>query len=73
MILALLFASSLQLSHFSTAVICAFCASIVFGITQRNLTENNSGGAMFRYGVYCFAYFVGGLFLAGWFMWLIHH
>jgi len=68
MILALYLAQSLQLSHFSTAVICAFCASIVFGITQRNTT-----GEMVRYGAYCFAYFVGGLFLAGWVMWLLHH
>lgn len=68
MTLASLLAQSLQLSHFSTAVICAFCASIVFGITQRNDRKE-----MLRYGVYCFAYFVGGLFLAGWVMWLIHH
>lgn len=68
MTLALLFANTLQLSHFSTAVICAFCASIVFGVTQRNQPRE-----MLHYGAYCFAYFVGGLFLAGWVMWLIHH
>lgn len=68
MTFAALLATTLQLSHFSTAVICAFCASIVFGITQRN-----SAGEMLRYGAYCFAYFVGGLFVAGWVMWLIHH
>jgi len=68
MTLAALFSTTLQLSHFSAAVICAFCASIVFGITQRN-----AGREMLHYGAYCFAYFVGGLFLAGWIMWLIHH
>lgn len=66
--LAFFFANTLQLSHFTTAVICAFCASIVFGITQRNTSRD-----MLRYGAYCFAYFVGGVFLAGWVMWLIHH
>jgi hypothetical protein len=65
---ALVFASTLQLSHFSAAFICAFCASIVFGITQRNKPRE-----MLHYGAYCFAYFIGGLFLAGWVMWLIHH
>jgi hypothetical protein len=68
MMIAALLATTLQLSHFSTAVICALCASIVFGITQRNTPRE-----MLHYGAYCFAYFVGGLFLAGWVMWLIHH
>jgi len=59
----------LQLSHFSTAFICAFCASIVFGITQRNTPRE-----MIRYGLTCLAWFVlAGLFLAGWAMWLLHH
>lgn len=68
MILALLSSQSLQLSHFSTAIICAFCASIVFGVTQRNTQRD-----MLRYGAYCFAYFAGGVFVAGWVMWLLHH
>jgi hypothetical protein len=67
MILPAQVAPSLQLSHFTAAVTCALCASIVFGITQRNTTRD-----MWRYGLYCFAYFVGGLFLAGWVMWIIH-
>ena len=41
-------------------------ASIVFGITQKN-----SPIEQFRYGAYCFAMFVGGVFVAGWIMWLI--
>jgi hypothetical protein len=28
---------------------------------------------MVRYGAYCFAMALGGLFVAGWFMWLLHH
>ena len=56
------------LPHFTAAVTYAFFASVVFGITQRN-----SSRAMLRYGAYCFAVFVGGLFAAGWIMWFIHH
>lgn len=63
-----LFAATLQLSHFTTAVLAALCASIVFGITFRNEPRE-----MLRYGAYCFVYFVGGLFVGGWAMWLIHH
>jgi Ni/Fe-hydrogenase subunit HybB-like protein len=59
----------LQLSHFTTAVICAFCASLVFGITQRNEPRD-----MVRYGIYCFIIFIFvGLFAGGWLMWLLHH
>ena len=44
-----------ELSHFSAALLFALCASIVFGITQRNTPRD-----MMRYGAYCFALFVGG-------------
>lgn len=54
---------SLQLSHFSAAVLFALFASIVFGITQRTNTREQV-----RYGLQCFAYFVGGVFIAGWVM-----
>ena len=54
------------LSHFAAAVIFAFFASIVFGITQKNNPMDQ-----LRYGAYCFAMFVGGVFVAGWLMWLI--
>jgi hypothetical protein len=43
-------------------------ASVVFGITQRN-----SAPDMLKYGAKCFAFFVGGVILAGWVMWLIKH
>ncbi len=54
------------LSHFSAAALFALFASVVFGITQRNTTMEQ-----IRYGLYCFALFVGGVFAAGWVMWLL--
>ena len=57
---------TLTLSHFTAAVVFAFFTSIVFGITQRNTVEEQV-----RYGVKCFFMFVGGVFLAGWLMWLV--
>jgi hypothetical protein len=57
---------TLTLSHFSAAVVFAFFTSIVFGITQRNTVEEQ-----IRYGVKCFFMFVGGVFVAGWLMWLV--
>lgn len=59
---------ALQLSHFSAATIFALFSSIVFGITQRSNSRE-----MVRYGAYCFAVFIVGMFAAGWIMWLIHH
>ncbi len=56
----------MTISHFSAAVLFALFASVVFGITQRNTTR-----AMVRYGLYCFAMFVGGVIAAGWAMWLL--
>jgi hypothetical protein len=57
---------NLELTHFSAAFWFAVFASIVFGITQRNTVRE-----MVRYGLYCFAMFVGGVFAAGWVMWVI--
>jgi hypothetical protein len=57
---------TVNLSHFSAAVVFALFASTVFGITQRNTAKE-----MFGYGLYCFALFVGGVFVAGWVMALI--
>jgi len=53
-------------SHFTAAVIFAVFASIVFAITQRNGVREQV-----RYGLYCFAMFVGGVFVAGWIMLLL--
>ncbi len=58
----------LPLSHFSAALVFAICASVVFGITQRNTTRD-----MVRYGAYCFGLFIAGVFVAGWVMWLLRH
>ena len=57
---------TINLSHFSAAVVFALFASIVFGITQRNSTKEQ-----LKYGAYCFVMFVGGVFIAGWVMALI--
>ena len=57
---------TLTLSHFSAAVVFALFASVVFGITQRNTMMEQV-----KYGLYCFALFVGGVFAAGWVMWLL--
>jgi uncharacterized membrane protein YjfL (UPF0719 family) len=57
-----------MLSHFSAALLFAIFASIVFGITQRDNTRD-----MVKYGAYCFSLFLGGVLLAGWAMWLLHH
>ena len=57
---------TLQLGHFSAAVIFALFASIVFGITHRETTRD-----MIHYGLYCFAMFLGGTILAGWAMWVL--
>ena len=58
----------MQLSHFAAAVVFAFFASIVFGITQRSVPRDQ-----FRYGVKCFLFFVVGTFLGAWVMWIIRH
>ena len=57
---------TLELSHFNAALLFAVFASVVFGITQRSTTTEQ-----IRYGLYCFAMFVGGVFVAGWVMWLL--
>ena len=59
---------NLTLAHFSAALLFAFFASVVFGITQRSEPRE-----MVRYGSYCFALFVGGVIVAGWAMWILHH
>lgn len=58
----------LELSHFSAAFFFALFASVVFGITQRSEVMDQV-----KYGLYCFAMFLGGVFLAGWVMWMLRH
>jgi len=57
---------NLALSHFSAALLFAVCASVVFGITQRENMKD-----MVKYGAYCFSLFIGGVIVAGWAMWLL--
>jgi hypothetical protein len=57
---------TITLNHFSAAAVLALFASIVFGITHRETTRE-----MVRYGLYCFAMFLGGVLLAGWAMWIL--
>jgi Na+/H+-dicarboxylate symporter len=57
---------TIQLSHFSAALIFSLFASIVFGITQRSTQRE-----MVRYGAKCFGFFVAGTILASWIMWII--
>ena len=59
---------TLELAHFSAAVLFSVFASVVFGITQRS-----SVNEQIRYGLYCFVMFVGGVFVAGWVMWFLRH
>jgi len=58
---------TIQLSHFSSAILFAVFASVVFGITQRNEPR-----AMMRYGAYCFVLFAGAVIVASWMMYFIH-
>jgi len=59
---------TIDLSHFNAALLFALCASVVFGISQRN-----TPGEMFKYGAYCFSLFVGGVIVASWVMWALKH
>ena len=56
------------LSHVNAALLFSVFASTVFGITQREGARDQ-----FRYGLYCFAMFMGGLLVAGWVMWALRH
>ncbi len=55
-----------MLSHFSSVLVFALCASIVFGITQR--TEPRK---MALFAGYCFVLFLAGTVVASWIMWII--
>lgn len=56
----------MTLSHFSAALVFAFFASVVFGITQKNTPREQV-----RYGAYCFVLFLAGTLVGGWLMWLL--
>ena len=57
---------TLNFSHFTAALIFSLCASVVFGITQRDNKQQ-----MIRYGLYCFGWFIAGVLVAGWVMWFL--
>ncbi len=59
---------TIELSHFSAALIFSMVASLVFGITQRDDPKE-----MVKYGFYCFGMFLGGVIVAGWAMWILRH
>jgi hypothetical protein len=59
---------TLALSHFNAALLFSIFASVVFGITVRDTSREQN-----RYGLYCFAMFMGGMILAGWVMWALRH
>jgi hypothetical protein len=61
-----IFAVTITLNHFSAALVFSVFASVVFGITHRDTTRE-----MVRYGLYCFAMFLGGVLVAGWAMWIL--
>ena len=56
----------MTISHFGAVLLFSLFTSVVFGITQRNTSRD-----MIRYGLYCFAMFVGGVIVAGWVMWIL--
>jgi hypothetical protein len=57
---------AIEVTHFSAVILFAVFASIVFAITQKKTRDD-----MVRYGLKCFVYFLGGVILAGWVMYLL--
>jgi len=53
-------------SHFTSVLLFATFASVVFGITQRSTPK-----AMFRYGAYCWVLFVVSVIAASWLMYFV--
>jgi hypothetical protein len=56
----------LRPSHFVAVFLFAVCASVVFGITQRDTPAR-----MVRYGAYCFVLFLASAIALSWLMFLI--
>jgi hypothetical protein len=53
-------------SLFTSVLLFATLASVVFGITQRSQPRD-----MIRYGLFCWAMFVGSVIAASWLMYFI--
>lgn len=58
---------ALQFSHFTTVILFALCASVVFAITLREEPREQM-----KYGAFCFASFLGATIVVGWIMYLIN-
>jgi hypothetical protein len=56
-----------RVSHFTAVFLFAMFASVVFGITLREGVR-----AQVRYGLFCFAWFLGGTLLAGWALYILN-
>lgn len=54
-------------SHFESALIFAVFSSIVLGIVTKKTDRER-----LMYGLRCFAYFMGSIFVIGWLMYLGH-
>ena len=57
----------MNLTHFEAALLFALLTSIVMGVVTKKTDHERV-----RYGVYCFACFVGTLFGLAWLMYLGH-
>ncbi|MGC2637841.1 MAG: hypothetical protein WA294_11730 [Acidobacteriaceae bacterium] len=53
-------------SHFTSVLLFATFASVVFGVTQRSTPK-----AMVRYGAYCWVLFVVSVIAASWLMYFV--
>ena len=56
-----------NLSHFEAALLFSLLTSIVLGVVSRNTDRDR-----LEYGLKCFGWFVGALFVIGWVMRLGH-
>ncbi len=54
-------------SHFESAMLFALFSSIVLGIVTKKTDRER-----LMYGLRCFAYFVGSVFVIGWLMYFGH-
>jgi hypothetical protein len=58
---------NMTLSHLEASLLFAALASVVMGIVTKKTDQER-----LRYGLYCFACFVGTLFGLGWLMYFGH-
>jgi hypothetical protein len=56
----------LALSHFTSVLLFATFASVVFAVTQRSTLRG-----MVRYGAYCWVLFVSSVIAASWLMYFL--